>query len=312
MPSASTRRVLAQIAKAKANAAAACDIKNVDVAGPYPQAHQEKPISVKNSDGDTVVSYVNAKGDTVFSTENQDLINFCALPFGPWNSEVWWGSRPDVGFGGQKTRKSLAQAFEWSVDSWEWEADSPYNAANSKSAYHKVWLMAQGLAKGPKMYAGFTVPLVLLKDDVDTSFQTETTKQFGKDTVSPSHNPTKPTDPAVLEEWKRQRFGSTECAYWAKGQCKNGAECKFLRPAEKARTTSTSSSSSQEEYKRRRYGVTECAFWAKGQCKNGDNCKFLHSAAKAPKSNAANDNVYWFWRQGRCTKGDACAYDHFE
>jgi RNA exonuclease 4 len=80
--------------------------------------------------------------------------------------------------------------------------------------------------------------------------------------------------------------GAPPCSFWARGQCRNGTNCRFSHvpptaaPSPPAATPPTDSRA-------------PCLFFARGQCRNGDSCRFSHvlppaNPAAPPGSPAAS------------------------
>ena len=68
---------------------------------------------------------------------------------------------------------------------------------------------------------------------------------------------------------------ASPCIFFARGQCRNGAACKFSHQSAADGAVPTSP-------------PKPCSFFAKGVCRDGENCRFSHAgfAQGAPTSNA--------------------------
>lgn len=254
-----------------------------------------------------------------FETPEGELVHFYISPSGEpnyvveaplpsvWNfphSRLDVTGVPDSGMHGfvtshgQNTFKSLASAFEWTGP--EIDPASPYNAQDASNPAHDDWLRDN--KKGPYARENAKSGAIPLNLQVAVANGKDFSTAGGPPSPkSHSNKAGKPKNSTAAENYKPERFGRAECAYWAKGQCKNGDSCKFLHPLEKDPKSAVAIARGKE-----------CAFWAKGQCKNGDNCRFLHIRETVPKPKALNSRVCRFWKQGKCTKGNGCGYDHFE
>jgi hypothetical protein len=275
MPSASHRRAHPNKTNAKVQAHAHAEKTKSTINEPAAKNTEFSP-PVMNKGGVPVHTYTNAQG------ENQSLVE-TTLPTA-WPRP---GARlddpedPDSGMHGwvtergQEIHKSLGSAFEWS--GLDIDADSVYNAASPKNPFHDAWLRdnKKGVYATMEKKTDF-VPLNL-QNAVEEGFDfstPEVTEEHSRWEKSPEEETTgrpgwslskhpKPTDRVALEAWKRTNYGTTECAYFAKNQCKNGDDCRFLHTIDK----SDQSNRSEDNV---------CWFWKQHRCTKGDDCTYDH------------------------------------
>ena len=84
---------------------------------------------------------------------------------------------------------------------------------------------------------------------------------------------------------KRAAVVRTECTFWAKGACRNGASCPFSH--------ATAPDLSE----------TVCRFHVTGHCLKGDSCPFSHDLSQLPC-------MFHHGVEGRCGKGASCPFSH--
>ena len=85
-----------------------------------------------------------------------------------------------------------------------------------------------------------------------------------------------------ISEQKNNNIGGTVCAFFLKGNCKNGANCKFLHERIPGRTPecphgiNCTRQNNGCPFKHSKIPQKECHAYNSGYCPLGKNCKDLH------------------------------------
>ena len=103
------------------------------------------------------------------------------------------------------------------------------------------------------------------------------------------------------------------CWYWLRGECRNGANCRFAHP-----------SPNDPPIDRKPKPPPVCKFFVRGICRNGDACRWSHNLPekdsskpnpvvppdKEKKQTKNKKKICSLWLDGKCNNGDACPLAH--
>lgn len=98
-----------------------------------------------------------------------------------------------------------------------------------------------------------------------------------------------------IQEQKNNNVSGTNCTFYLKGICRNGAACKFLHPEGQQGKQILESAN---KYQKRK----ECHAYNSGYCPLGKNCKDLH----------VERNICINYLLGFCPEGPNCKLFHLK